>query len=83
MSGGKHMVNVIFGGTSSPPRSPNMDSDIMMIQPAEDEPIYFSNSNYEGLDPEHNQALVVTLDITDNEVKRILVDNGSSANIIF
>ncbi|XP_074361012.1 uncharacterized protein LOC141701219 [Apium graveolens] len=38
---------------------------------------------YEGLDPEHNQALVVTLDIADNEVQRILVDNGSSANIVF
>ncbi|XP_074323982.1 uncharacterized protein LOC141660900 [Apium graveolens] len=55
----------------------------MMIQPAEDEPIYFSNADYEDLDPEHNQALVITLDIADNEVQRILVDIGSSANIVF
>ncbi|XP_074374418.1 uncharacterized protein LOC141714822 [Apium graveolens] len=80
---GKHVVNMIFGGAASLPRSPDMDSDVMMIQPFEDEPIYFSHANYEGLDPKHNQALVVTLDIANNEVKRILVNNGSSANIIF
>ncbi|XP_074360520.1 uncharacterized protein LOC141700723 [Apium graveolens] len=62
---GKHMVNVVLEGTSSPPRSPDMDSEIM------------------GLDPGHNQALVVTLDVADNDVKRILVDNGSSTNIVF
>ncbi|XP_074327941.1 uncharacterized protein LOC141665855 [Apium graveolens] len=81
--GGKYVVNMIFGGTSSPPRSPDEDNDVLMIQPVEDERIYFSNGDYEGLDPEHNQALVVTLDITDNEVQRIFIDNGSSANNIF
>ncbi|XP_074347688.1 uncharacterized protein LOC141686562 [Apium graveolens] len=81
--GGKHVVNMIFGGTSSPSRSPDEGNDVLMIQPAEDERIYFSNANYEGLDPEHNQALVMTLDIADNEVQRILVDNGSSTNIVF
>ncbi|XP_074377177.1 uncharacterized protein LOC141718696 [Apium graveolens] len=81
--GGKHMVNMIFGGTSSPPRGPDVDNDVLMIQPAGNERIYFSNVDYENLDPEHNQALVVTLDIIDNEVQRILVDNGSSANIVF
>ncbi|XP_074322931.1 uncharacterized protein LOC141659898 [Apium graveolens] len=81
--GSKHVVNVIFRGTTSPPQGPDMDNDVIMIQPFEDEPIYFSYSDYEGLDPNHNQTLVVTLDFADNEVKRILVDNGSSANIIF
>ncbi|XP_074352625.1 uncharacterized protein LOC141691766 [Apium graveolens] len=80
---GKYVVNMIFGGTSSPPRSPDEGSDVLMIQSAEDERIHFSNADYEGLNPEHNQALVVTLDIADNEVQRILIDNGSSANIFF
>ncbi|XP_074326966.1 uncharacterized protein LOC141664905 [Apium graveolens] len=79
----KHVVNVIFGGTSSPHWSPDVGNDVMMIRPVEDEPIYFSNLDYEGLDPKHNQALAVTLDIADNEVQRILVDNGSSTNIVF
>ncbi|XP_074351393.1 uncharacterized protein LOC141690498 [Apium graveolens] len=60
-----------------------MDNDVMMVHPFEDEPIYFSYLGFEGLIPDHNQALVVTLDVVDNEVKRILVDNGSSANIVF
>lgn len=54
----------------------------MMIQSYQEEPIYFTYSDYECLDPDHNDALVVTLDIAENEVKRILVDNGSSANVI-
>ncbi|XP_074336339.1 uncharacterized protein LOC141673488 [Apium graveolens] len=80
---GKNMVNVVFGGTASPPRSPDPENEVMTIQPSEDEPIYFSYSDYEGLNPDHNLALVVTLDIADNEVKRILVDNNSSDNILF
>ncbi|XP_074348997.1 uncharacterized protein LOC141688527 [Apium graveolens] len=55
----------------------------MMIQTLDDEPICFSYSDYKGLDPDHNLALVVTLDVANNEVKRILVDNGSSVNIVF
>ncbi|XP_074377626.1 uncharacterized protein LOC141719142 [Apium graveolens] len=80
---GKNVVNMVFEGTTSPPRSPNQENDVMMIQSLDDEPIYFSYSDYEGLDPDHNLALVVALDVANNEVKRILVDNGSSANIVF
>ncbi|XP_074350106.1 uncharacterized protein LOC141689650 [Apium graveolens] len=80
---GKNMVNIVFGGTASPPRSPDLDNDVMMIQPLEDEPIYFSYFDYEGLNLDHNLSLVVTLYVANNEVKRILADNGSSANIIF
>ncbi|XP_074327260.1 uncharacterized protein LOC141665179 [Apium graveolens] len=68
----KNMVNVVFGGPATPPRSPDMGNDLMMVQPFEDDPIYFSYSDF-----------VVTLDVAENEVKRILVDNGSSANIVF
>ncbi|XP_074347017.1 uncharacterized protein LOC141685836 [Apium graveolens] len=65
---GKNVVNVVFGGTVSPPQSPDPENDVMMIQPLEDEPICFSYSDYEGLDPDHNLALVVTLDVANNEV---------------
>ncbi|XP_074323208.1 uncharacterized protein LOC141660147 [Apium graveolens] len=80
---GKNVVNIVFGGTASPPRSPDLDNDVMMIQPLDDEQVYFSYSDYEGLNSDHNLALVVTLDVANNEVKRILVGNGSSANIVF
>ncbi|XP_074378441.1 uncharacterized protein LOC141719978 [Apium graveolens] len=45
--------------------------------------ISFSSKDYEGFNPNHNEALVVTLDIFDNEVRRMLIDNGSSINILF
>lgn len=80
---GKHVLNIVLGGARSPPPSSDRDGDVMMIQPCQDEPIVFSNADYEGLDPDHNEALVVTLDVAENEVKRILVDNGSSVNIVF
>ncbi|KAL8133345.1 hypothetical protein AgCh_008706 [Apium graveolens] len=77
--GRKHVVNVVLGGTSSPTQSPYMDNDVMMIQPFEDEPIYFSYDNYEGLDVGHNQELVMTLDVADNEICNGN-DEGSSAS---
>ncbi|KAL8104102.1 hypothetical protein AgCh_028364 [Apium graveolens] len=67
LGSGKNVVNVIFGGTASPPRSPDLDNDVMMVHPLDDEPIYFSYFYYGGLNPDHNLALVVTLDVTNNE----------------
>lgn len=65
---GKHVVNVVLGGARSPPRIPDGDDDIMMIQSHQDEPITFEYSDYEGINPDHNEALVVTLDVEENEV---------------
>ncbi|XP_074341808.1 uncharacterized protein LOC141679197 [Apium graveolens] len=45
--------------------------------------ISFSSKDYEGINPNHNEALVVTLYIFDNEVRRMLINNGSSVNILF
>lgn len=43
----------------------------------------FSNQNFKDIDPNHNEALIISLYIADHEVKRILVNNGSSVNILF
>ncbi|KAK1383957.1 hypothetical protein POM88_021692 [Heracleum sosnowskyi] len=80
---GKNVVNVVLGGSNSPPRSPDSGDEIMMVQTCPEQIISFNKDDFEGLDPNHNEALVVSLDIADNEVKRILIDNGSSVNIIF
>lgn len=81
----KNMVNVVFGGITSPPPSPDSDDDVMIIQyePFPEQVISFSNKDFEGLDPYHNEALVISLDVADNDVKRIIIDNGSSVNILF
>ncbi|XP_074356310.1 uncharacterized protein LOC141696012 [Apium graveolens] len=80
---GKNVVNVVLGGSYSPPRSPNFGEEVLSIQSLSKLVISFSNKDYEGVNPNHNAALVVTLDIFDNEVRRMLIDNGSSVNILF
>ncbi|XP_074327950.1 uncharacterized protein LOC141665865 [Apium graveolens] len=80
---GKNVVNVVLGGSHSPSRSPGSGDEVFSIQSYPKMVISFSNKDYEGVNPNHNEALVVTLDIFDNEVRRMLIDNGSSVNILF
>ncbi|XP_017239667.1 uncharacterized protein LOC108212451 [Daucus carota subsp. sativus] len=79
----KNIVNVVLGGSCSPPPSLDSSQEIMSIQTFPEQVISFSSKDFEGVTRGHNEALVVTLDIAENEVGRILVDNGSSANILF
>ncbi|KAL8125255.1 hypothetical protein AgCh_012802 [Apium graveolens] len=80
---GKNVVNVVIGRSYSPPQSPHFGEEVLSIQSLQDLVISFSSKDYEGVNPHHNAALVVTLDIFDNEVRRILIDNGSLVNILF
>lgn len=70
-----------FGGSRSPPQSPDMDEDVMMIQTCIGKPIYFTNKDQEDIDPDHNEALVVTLNVVDNVVMRILIDKNDLCNL--
>ena len=45
--------------------------------------ITFNNGDLEGLHLPHDDALVVSAIIANFNVQRILVDNGSSADILF
>ncbi|XP_009803509.1 uncharacterized protein [Nicotiana sylvestris] len=47
-----------------------------------EESIIFDESDTDGLNFPHNDALAITLCILDIDVKRIMVDNGSEACII-
>ncbi|XP_074361613.1 uncharacterized protein LOC141701885 [Apium graveolens] len=80
---GKNVVNVVLRGSHFPPRSPDFGKEVLSIQSLPDLVISFNGKDYEGVNPHHNAALVVTLDIFDNEVRRMLIDNGSSVNILF
>ncbi|XP_074324398.1 uncharacterized protein LOC141661313 [Apium graveolens] len=80
---GNNVVNIVLGGSHSPPRSPDSRKEVLSIQSFLEMVISFSNKDYEGVNPNNNEALVVTLDIFDNEVKRMLIDNGSLVNILF
>ncbi|XP_070004168.1 uncharacterized protein [Nicotiana sylvestris] len=48
----------------------------------EEENITFDNADADGVLTSHNDALVISLIVHDTNVKRVLIDPGSSANII-
>ncbi|XP_060210397.1 uncharacterized protein LOC132637303 [Lycium barbarum] len=50
--------------------------------PAESRSISFTNSDREGPVPLHNNALVISVQIMNSFIKRVLIDPESSANII-
>lgn len=81
-AGNKNMVNVVIGGQHSPLRNEE-DEDVFLVQPSEYEVITFSSRDFESLSPTHNEALVVSVDIMENEVKQFLIDNGYTVNILF
>jgi hypothetical protein len=45
--------------------------------------ISFSNEDANGVSMPHDDALVVTMTVATHAIHRILVDNGSSAKIIY
>ena len=48
-----------------------------------EEPITFTEEDTQGVQFPHNDAVVVSLNIANYAVRRILVDNESSADILF
>ncbi|XP_057505527.1 uncharacterized protein LOC130788840 [Actinidia eriantha] len=57
----------------------NLSSPIVDVHP----PITFNNDDLRGLHLPHDDALVVTAVIANFNIQRILVDNGSSVDILF
>ncbi|GAV60292.1 hypothetical protein CFOL_v3_03823 [Cephalotus follicularis] len=49
----------------------------------DEEVISFSEVNYEGARLPHNDPVVITLQVAFFTMKRILVDSGSSADILY
>ena len=62
--------------TNSPPPSPKRLKST-------DDAITFSENDLQGVQTSHDDAVVVSSTIAKYDVKRILVDNGSSTNILF
>ena len=48
-----------------------------------DNTISFSDKDYEGVQTPHTDALVILARVTKWKIKRIMVDKGSSADILF
>ncbi|KAL5566413.1 hypothetical protein UlMin_029577 [Ulmus minor] len=69
--------------TDSFPHQVNLTGHKEKIPRLSDDPIIFTESEARGLWHPHTDAIVVTLRIAGRKVFRILVDNGSSADILF
>ena len=76
-------VNTILGG------SQREATNVLAVSPKRqkiekiEEPITFTEEDTQGVQFPHNDAVVVSLNIANYDVRRILVDNESSADILF
>ena len=89
-----HMISGGFagGGESSSARKSHLRNimleEIVEVQavsklPRLDTSITFSDSDLEGCQHPHDDPLVIRANVANKTVHRVLVDNGSSADIIF
>ena len=89
-----HVISRGFagGGKSSSVRKAHLCTnrlgEILEVQavsklPRLDNTITFSNSDLEGCQHPHDDPLVIRAVVANKTIHRVLVDNGSSANIIF
>lgn len=87
---GKHIVSVVIGSSTSDCSEEEYVKRNFLIEghqskkakPNPNNVITFSNEDYGGINLRHADALVVKLDIVDQDVMKILVDNGSSVDIL-
>ena len=89
---GKHTLNTISGGFAGGGESStswkNYARQIMLVDEgsrsfAERSPdITFSTEDFEGVIPHEDDPMVITLQILNWNIKRVLIDTGSSADIL-
>ncbi|XP_009795506.1 uncharacterized protein [Nicotiana sylvestris] len=82
----RQMINMIFGGnginmvTFSAAKKKKVS--ITHSKRLREDDITFTEEAADGLLLSHNDVLVISLNVLDFKIKRVLVDPGSSANII-
>ena len=88
-------IRVIIGGTSAEQTSKSKKTYLKVVQNVQlfgrspktrvidESTISFTDEEAERIHHPHDDAIVITLLITDYTTRRVLVDNGSSANILY
>ncbi|RDX75598.1 hypothetical protein CR513_44503, partial [Mucuna pruriens] len=84
----KGVINTIVGGfvagSSSLTRKWYLHIDIISMQACQQLPlITFTDQDFVGSDLEQNDPMVITIKVANFTIKKVLIDQGSSANIIY
>nr|XP_009795339.1 PREDICTED: uncharacterized protein LOC104242060 [Nicotiana sylvestris] len=84
----QHDIHIIIGGVDAPPGPIFKCTKVSITREKRtrnympEETLTFSEENIEASSQPHNDALVISIHSNKAQVKRVLVDLGSSANII-
>ena len=73
------VINTVSGG---PQRGKADGSEGPAKKQRTSEPVTFTEADAQGIRFPHNDAVVISLNVADYDVRRVLVDNGSSADIV-
>ena len=46
-------------------------------------PITFSDSDFQGTDPNQDDPMVITVEVESFAIKKVLIDQGSSVDILY
>ena len=88
-------IKVIIGGSSTGQSSKSKKAHLKVVQSVqlsgllprarstEEQAITFTDEDAERIHYPHDDAIVITLLIADYTTRRVLVDNGSSADILY
>ena len=88
-------IRIIIGGNSIGQTSKSKKAYLKVVQsvqlsrrspraiPTDEQPITFTDEDAERIHHPHDDAIVITLLIADYTTRRVLVDNGSSADILY
>lgn len=89
-------INIIVrgfagGGTTTSARKKHLQEVLSLsfkkmkktYKPSSTSKIVFLGSNLEGIIPGHNNPMIISAMMVNEEVKRVFVDQGSSIDIIF
>ena len=88
-------IRIIIGGSSTGQSSKSKKAYLKVVQSVQlsgrsprakstdEQAITFINEDAERIHHPHDDAIVITLLIADYTTRRVLVDNGSSADILY
>ena len=88
-------IRVVIGGSSTGQSSKSKKTYLKVVQSVQlsgrppkdrntdEQAIMFTEDEAKRIHHPHDDAIVITLLIADYTTKRVLVDNGSSANILY